>query len=81
VVIDSEINGSLKKAKILYLGYPLVSGLGILTGALLSAPIVALIGLGVAGAIGAVKTLAEDQETREKAKRHPFYFLWKVKGG
>ena len=79
-VIDSEINSSLKKAKILYLGYPLVSGLGILTGALLSAPIVALVSFGVAGTLGTIKTYADDQETKEKAKRHPFYFLWKVKG-
>jgi hypothetical protein len=78
-LLDSELNGAIKKAKILYLGYPLVSGLGILTGAIFSAPITALIGLGVAGTIGTVKTYADDQETKEKAKGHPFYFLWKVK--
>ena len=80
-LIDSEINGSLKKAKILYLGCPLVSGVGVLTGAILSAPVAALIGVGVAGALTAVKAFADDQETKEKAKRHPFYFLWKIRSG
>ena len=78
-LLESELNGAIKKAKILYLGYPLVSGLSILTGAILSAPITALIGLGVAGTIGTVKRYADDQEIKERAKGHPFYFLWKVK--
>lgn len=78
-VIDSEIEASLKKARILSLGCPLVSGAAILTGALLSAPIAALIGIGAAGALAAVKAFADDQETKEKVKGHPFYFLWRVK--
>ncbi len=80
-LIDSEINGSLKKAKILYLGCPLLSGFGILTGAILSAPVAALIGVGVVGAFTAVKAFADDQETKEKAKGHPFYFLWRITSG
>ncbi len=80
-LIDSEINGSLKKAKILCLGCPLMAGIGVLTGAILSAPVAALIGVGVAGALASVKAIADDQETKEKAKGHPFYFLWKIRKG
>lgn len=76
--LESELNGAIRKAKILYLGYPLAAGLGILTGAILSAPIAALIGMGVAGTMGTIRTYAGEQETKEKAKGHPFYFLWKV---
>jgi hypothetical protein len=78
-LIDSEINGSLKKARILCLGCPLVSSVGVLAGTILSAPVAALIGVGVAGALAAVKSFADDQETKEKVKGHPFYFLWKIK--
>jgi hypothetical protein len=80
-LIDSEINGSLKKAKILCVGCPLVAGIGVLTGAVLAAPVAALIGVGVAGALATVKAIADDQETKEKAKGHPFYFLWKIRAG
>lgn len=77
--IDGELKSTLKKAKILGYGLPIISGIGVLAGSVLSAPIVAVIGLGVGGAISGLKAVADSAEAKEKVTSNPFYFIWKAK--
>ena len=75
-VLEGEITSTLKKSRILGLGIPIVSGVAMLAGGILAAPITPLLALGVGGAIGGVKAAADYKEADEKFKSHPFYFLW-----
>jgi hypothetical protein len=77
--LDGEMNSTLKKSRILGYGIPLVSGAAILAGGALSAPITSLLAVGVGGAIGGIKAVADYEESHSKLQSNPFYFLWKVK--
>ena len=76
--LDAEIQSALSKARVLGLGAPLASGIGVLTGAIFAAPISTLLTLGMAGAGIGLKAISEATAAKKKAERHPFYFLWKA---
>lgn len=73
--LDAEMKASIKSSKILYLGVPLVSAVGVLAGLTLGVPASVLLGVGVTGAVGTVKGVADSVKAVEKAKGHPCYFL------
>ena len=77
--LESEMDAALKKARLLSLGLPLISGVGALVGALVGVPASALLVAAAAGSAGALKAQADRTVAAEKAKAHPFYFLWRAR--
>jgi len=76
--LEHEMNGAIKRCGIMGIGVPLVAGTGILIGNVIGVPAHLLLGGAIAGALPGVSSLADSVQTRNKAKGHPGYFLWKV---
>ena len=79
--LDSELTGALRKARILALGLPLVSGAAVLIGVTAAVSTSALLAVGVAGGAGAIKAVADAVQADRRGAAHPFYFLWKARRG
>lgn len=77
--LDAGLAAAKRKAKFQGLGGPLVAAIASLGGALLALPPTASITAAAAGSGLAIKAASELAQEEEKAKGHPFYFLWKVR--
>ncbi len=76
--LEAELKAATRRTRILSLGLPIVTSLGVLVGAYLNVSITVLLGLGISGPIAATKAIAEHLEKTTKLQGHPFYFLWKA---
>jgi hypothetical protein len=79
--LDVEINNSLRKAKVLGTGVPLVSAVGVWGLWQAGIDVVQLqnIILGGLSVSAEMKILIERMNERDKSRINPFYYLWKVK--
>jgi hypothetical protein len=75
--LQSELQSEITKANIIGRGIPLVMGLGTLAGWYFGLPAPALMATALGGITTAVTAHGDNAKATEKAKGHPFYFLWK----
>ena len=75
-LLDSEMRTISRRKRLLGVGLPGISGLGILAGAILHSPPLVLLTL--AGVLAGTKQIVDAMGDETKQEANPFYFLWRV---